>query len=109
MYQIDVENGKYTFLNNSGVVSIKRYGEAWRDESGDKALLCLLQHVEELELEIKHLKEPVKNVGILDTQEPCVGVVGTVVPMRGGLVSAEVGTSGGGRTGGKLTPWAKDE
>lgn len=57
MYQIDLENGKYTFINNNGVVSINRFREEWRNESGDKALLCLLQHVEKLEEENRQLKE----------------------------------------------------
>lgn len=59
MYELEIENGKYTFINNNGVVSIKRFGEAWRNESGDKALLCLLQHVEKLEEENRQLKSSV--------------------------------------------------
>lgn len=79
MYQVNVENGKYTFVNSHGLVSIKRNGEAWRNESGDKALLCLLQHVEKLEEEIKRLKEPVKVVELnivegTNAPRPYVGV-----------------------------------
>lgn len=57
MYEVDVENGKYTFINDNGIVSIQRYGEGWQENVGGKALLCLLQHVEKLELELKQCKE----------------------------------------------------
>lgn len=57
MYEVDVENGKYTFINDNGIVSIKRCGEDWQENVGGKALLCLLQHVEKLELELKQCKE----------------------------------------------------
>ena len=57
MYEVDVENGKYTFINDNGIVSIKRCGEEWQENVGGKALLCLLQHVEKLELELKQCKE----------------------------------------------------
>ena len=45
-FKIDIENGKYTFINDNGIVSILRGGETWRNETGDKALLCLLQKME---------------------------------------------------------------
>lgn len=48
MFELTVENGKYTFINNNGVVSILRYGKEWRNEAGDKALLSLPQYVEEM-------------------------------------------------------------
>ena len=41
MYKIDIENGKYTFINDNGVVTILHYGKIW--SRGNKALLCLLQ------------------------------------------------------------------
>lgn len=47
-FKLDVENRKYTFINDNGLVSILRCGEDWRSETGDKALLCLLQEVEKI-------------------------------------------------------------
>lgn len=92
MYQVDVENGKYTFVNNHGLVSIKRNGEAWRNESGDKALLCLLQHVEKLEGEIERLKEPVKVVELnilegTNAPRPYVGVRTAALREKGRVMS----------------------
>jgi hypothetical protein len=56
-YKINVEGGKYTFINDNGIVGILRNGEEWRNESGDKALLCLLQQTESLEVERDYWKE----------------------------------------------------
>lgn len=57
MYQVDVEKGKYTFINDNGIVSIKRFGEDWQENVGGKALLCLLHHVEKIELELNQYKQ----------------------------------------------------
>lgn len=56
MYKFVTEDGKYTFINNNGAVTILRYGEVWRDESGDKALLSLLHEIEEMEAYIGALE-----------------------------------------------------
>ena len=56
-YKIDVEGGKYTFTNNNGSIEILRRGKKWRNGTGDKALLCLLQEVESLETERDYWKE----------------------------------------------------
>lgn len=53
MFKLEVEEGKYTFINNNGVVSVLRHNEAWKDASGDKSLLALLHHVEELEQQLE--------------------------------------------------------
>lgn len=92
MYEVAVENGKYTFVNNNGLVSIKRNGETWRNESGDKALLCLLQHVEKLEEEIERLKEPVKVVelNVVESENaprPYVGAGTAAFREQGGVMS----------------------
>jgi len=55
MYKINVEGGKYTFINDNGIVTILRYGEEW--DTGNKALLCLLHQVESLEVERNYWKE----------------------------------------------------
>lgn len=92
MYQVSIENGKYTFVNNHGLVSIKRHGEVWRNEVGDKALLCLLQHVEKLEEEIERLKEPVKVVELnlvegTNAPRPYVGVRTAALREQGRVMS----------------------
>lgn len=56
MYEVEVENGKYTFINDNGIVSIKRCGEDWQENVGGKALLCLLHHVEKIEAELAELR-----------------------------------------------------
>jgi len=55
MYKIDIENGKYTFINDNGVVTILRYGE--NRDTGNKALLCLLQKVEKYEEDLNRISK----------------------------------------------------
>lgn len=55
-FKIEIEEGKYTFINDNGIVSILRHGKEWRNESGDKALLRLLQQVEQYRNEIIKLR-----------------------------------------------------
>lgn len=47
--KISVEDGKYTVVFDGGKLSALRYGEPWRDLSGDKlvyALMCRIQSLE---------------------------------------------------------------
>jgi hypothetical protein len=53
MFKVEFEDGKYTFVNDNGIVEILRYGKPWRNESGDKALLCLLQKFEQQQEELE--------------------------------------------------------
>ncbi|KOS61521.1 hypothetical protein FJQ98_16180 [Lysinibacillus agricola] len=47
MYKIKLE--EYEFTNNNGVITVKRYGEHWRNYIGDNAVLALLHKIEDLE------------------------------------------------------------
>lgn len=48
---IKCENEKYEwcFDEKSGKLTCKRYGEKWRDETGDGAILALIQEAESLQ------------------------------------------------------------
>ena len=49
MTRIDFEDGKYSILHYHGVgLRALRYGEPWRDCSGDGLILALVQEVEDL-------------------------------------------------------------
>ncbi|ARF66559.1 hypothetical protein B7C51_00235 [Paenibacillus larvae subsp. pulvifaciens] len=54
MFKIETDNGKYTFINDNGIVRILRYGEMW--DTGNKAVLSLLQKVEKYREEIIDLR-----------------------------------------------------
>jgi len=50
MFEIELEGGKYrVVLDSDGYLSADRYGEAWRDLTGDKLILALCQRIRELE------------------------------------------------------------
>lgn len=44
---ISLENEKYTInITNDGKIEVLRYGEPWRDCTGDKLILALIHEVE---------------------------------------------------------------
>lgn len=49
MTRIELEDGKYTVLYDLGECKALRYGEPWRDLTGDKLIGCMLERIEELE------------------------------------------------------------
>lgn len=54
LFKFETDDGKYTFINDNGVVTILRYGEAW--DTGNKALLSLLYKIEQYRDEIVELR-----------------------------------------------------
>jgi hypothetical protein len=55
---VTLEDGKYTVIQNpNGSLEALRYGEKWRDCTGDKLILSLAQEVENLRNKIKDLEE----------------------------------------------------
>lgn len=57
--KIDLEDGKYTVLHHEehGGITVLRHGEAWRNETGDKLLLAMIEKIEELTKENKRLTD----------------------------------------------------
>ena len=47
---------EYEFTNDSGIITVKRHGEDWKDYIGDNAVLALLHKIEDLENENQVLK-----------------------------------------------------
>lgn len=55
MYEVTVADGKYTISHDNGTAfKALRYGEPWRDLTGDGLLLALVQHIEKLEGQIEY-------------------------------------------------------
>lgn len=49
MTRIQLDNGKYTVIHNDGLnLHALRYGEAWRDLTGDGLVLAMAQEIEAL-------------------------------------------------------------
>jgi hypothetical protein len=46
MTRIDLEGGKYTVIYDNGRLSALRYGEPWRDLTGDGLVLALVHEIE---------------------------------------------------------------
>ena len=55
--KIDLGNGKYhlTFDEKTGKLEACRYGEAWRDLTGDNLILALMQRITDLEKLLEHM------------------------------------------------------
>ena len=70
-------DGKYTweFDETSGKLTCLRNGEKWRDETGDGAILALLQHASDLQEKIQMAKGCLVCAGIGDPMEVCVNTL----------------------------------
>lgn len=50
------ENGKYTLTYDRGVMKALRYGEQWRDLTGDNLVAAMFNEIQELREEMRLLK-----------------------------------------------------
>jgi hypothetical protein len=55
------EDGKYEIVRNGSIVEVLRYGNKWRDLTGDKFVNWLIMRIEELELELQQSKNREKH------------------------------------------------
>lgn len=57
--KVELENGKYTILHDEehGGITVLRYRERWRNETGNKLMLAMTQRILELESELEEMKE----------------------------------------------------
>lgn len=61
MLNVSIDNGKYTVIqNDDGTVSVNRYGECWREVTGDKLILALAYEIDRLREELNKPKEQPK-------------------------------------------------
>ena len=51
MDEIRLENGKYTLISDRGILKALRYGEPWRDLTGDKMISSMFSEIESLRQE----------------------------------------------------------
>jgi hypothetical protein len=60
--KIDLSDGKYTYVRNEDASQhALRYGEPWRDLTGDGFILAMAQKIEELETDISFLQSCVNS------------------------------------------------
>lgn len=56
--KIDLADGKYTVMHNNGAnLRALRYGESWRDLTGDNLVYYMACRIEELEQAIQEIKD----------------------------------------------------
>jgi len=63
--KIELCEGKYTIMNDletGGGIRALRYGEEWRDLTGDNLVLALYQKVVELEAEVERSRGALRNI-----------------------------------------------
>ena len=62
--QQDYEDGKYTvtFDEQSGALKALRYGDEWRDLSGDKLVYCMLAAHADAQAEIARLRGALEEI-----------------------------------------------
>lgn len=72
LVKVTVYGGKYTFIQNKdGSCEALRYGEKWRDLSGDGLTLALAQEIENLQEKINNAKNCLVCAAIGDPFEVC--------------------------------------
>lgn len=52
MNYFTIDLGKYTYEYNKGEQTIYRYGEEWRDETGDNLIFAMARRILELQEEL---------------------------------------------------------
>lgn len=58
MIKVSICDGKYTIIQDaSGRTNVLRYGEAWRDVTGDNVILGAAYEIEKLQERIKQLED----------------------------------------------------
>lgn len=91
MTRIELDDGKYTVVHDSGTgLHALRYGEHWRDMTGDGLVLAMAQEIEDLRRRIVPVKQVSVPGGFVLAKE-------TVVEMPDG--SKELGYTTIGRVG----------
>ena len=62
MYRLKLENNKYEIIEDleHGIFKAERYGEEWRDLSGDNLILALIYKVQKLERQNETLKKNIQ-------------------------------------------------
>lgn len=62
MTTIELDNGKYTVVHEAGVnLHALRYGEPWRDLTGDGLVLAMAQEIESLREQLDRAEAMLRN------------------------------------------------
>jgi ubiquinone biosynthesis protein UbiJ len=59
--KIELDNGKYTYIFEDGKHCALRYGEEWRNLTGDKFIYAMACEIERLQEENEELKAELEN------------------------------------------------
>lgn len=54
--RLELEGGKYTYVEENGAARVDRYNEPWRDATGDKFVGALVDEIRKLQAELDTLK-----------------------------------------------------
>lgn len=68
--KIELDGGKYTVvneLNNGGKLHALRYGEEWRDLTGDGLILAMIHEIEQMREDNKEYKTALMQIAHGDT------------------------------------------
>lgn len=55
MTRIELAEGKYTYINDNGNQRALRYGEEWRDLTGDNLIYYMGVEIQQLKLSVEQL------------------------------------------------------
>ena len=56
MKPLELDDGKYTVIREGGSCIVLRYGEPWRDVTGDKCFNSLVTRIEDLQEQLDKME-----------------------------------------------------
>ena len=64
--RVSVEGGKYTYVITETNAHVLRYGELWKDATGDKFTYCMAAEIESLREQVEKLQADADRLDFLD-------------------------------------------
>ncbi len=91
--QRSFDNGKYTVINNNGLLSALRYGEPWRELTGDNLVAAMLHEVDHLHEVNSELFEALQM--LLSYTKACEGMLNCTPAGQIGIAEAAIAKATG--------------
>lgn len=82
--RIDVDGGKYTVVSDAGHLTALRYGQPWRELTGDNLVFHLAMELQEARGELARLKQPGSRISLNITQADADSIIAAAQEMGAG-------------------------
>jgi hypothetical protein len=80
--EIQLENGKYTVVNDNGKLSALWYEQPWRDLTGDGLILAMVHEIHDLQTKLKELTAEIDNIKQVEFPKRLNNVTKSIIAER---------------------------